>query len=74
MSVSMGLSDEVKAYVQRWGVREHPALARCRAETAADPRRQMQISPEHSAYPEPGTKRLPSAFTTYGNVETKDPI
>jgi len=49
MSVSMGLSDEVKAYVQRWGVREHPALARCRVETAADPRHQMQISPEQGA-------------------------
>jgi len=45
----MGLSDNVKAYVQHWGVREHPALARCRADTAADARAVMQISPEQGA-------------------------
>ena len=49
MSASMGLSDAVKAYVQHWGVREHPALARCRADTAADARSMMQISPEQGA-------------------------
>ena len=49
MSASMGLSDNVKAYVQHWGVREHPALARCRADTAADARAVMQISPEQGA-------------------------
>ncbi len=50
MSGAIGLSDEIKAYVQTWGVREHPALARCRAETAADPRARMQIDPEQGAF------------------------
>jgi caffeoyl-CoA O-methyltransferase len=45
----MGLSENVKAYVQHWAVREHPALARCRADTAADARAVMQISPEQGA-------------------------
>jgi caffeoyl-CoA O-methyltransferase len=49
MSQSMGLSAPVLAYVQAFGVREHPALARCRAETSADPRHRMQISPEQGA-------------------------
>jgi len=49
MSASMGLSPAVKAYVQHWGVREHPALARCRADTAGDARARMQISPEQGA-------------------------
>jgi len=50
MSTSMGLSEAVKAYVQTWGAREHDALAECRAETAGDPRRGMQISPEQGAF------------------------
>jgi predicted O-methyltransferase YrrM len=49
MSASMGLSPAVKAYVQNWGVREHPAMARCRADTAGDARAVMQISPEQGA-------------------------
>ncbi|MEO8925909.1 MAG: class I SAM-dependent methyltransferase [Caulobacteraceae bacterium] len=49
MSASMGLTPAVKAYVQQWGVREHPTLARCRADTAADARAVMQISPEQGA-------------------------
>ncbi len=49
MSASMGLSDAVKTYVQRFGVREHPALTRCRDDTAADARSRMQISPEQGA-------------------------
>ena len=49
MSASMGLSPSVKAYVQQWGVREHPAMARCRADTAGDARAVMQISPEQGA-------------------------
>jgi caffeoyl-CoA O-methyltransferase len=49
MSVTMGLGEPVLAYVQKWGVREAPVLARCRAETAADPRARMQISPEQGA-------------------------
>ena len=50
MSGSIGLSDSVKAYIQAWGVREHPALASCRAETRADPRSAMQIDPEQGAF------------------------
>src|SRR5216684_1080556 len=50
MSVSFGLSEAVKAYVQRWGTREHPVLAECRRETANDPRAMMQISPEQGAF------------------------
>ncbi len=49
MSVSMGLTPEVVDYLQKWGVNEHPALARCRVETRADPRARMQISPEQGA-------------------------
>ena len=49
MSQSMGLTAPVLDYVQTFGVREHPALAKCRAETSADPRRQMRISPEQGA-------------------------
>ncbi len=49
MSRSMGLSPEVLGYLQKWGVNEHPVLARCRAETASDPRAGMQISPEQGA-------------------------
>jgi caffeoyl-CoA O-methyltransferase len=50
MSVSMGLTPEVVTYLQTWGVREHPTLAKCRAETASDPRARMQISPEQGAF------------------------
>ena len=49
MSVSMGLTPEVLGYLQKWGVNEHPALTRCRAETSSDPRARMQISPEQGA-------------------------
>jgi caffeoyl-CoA O-methyltransferase len=49
MSRSMGLAPEVLDYVQTWGVRETPVLARCRRDTAADPRAMMQISPEQGA-------------------------
>jgi len=50
MGYSLGLSDEVRDYVRRVGVTEHPVLAKCRTETAADPRAQMQISPEQGAF------------------------
>jgi len=50
MSSSMGISEAVKTYVQTVGAREHDALAECRAETAGDPRRIMQISPEQGAF------------------------
>jgi caffeoyl-CoA O-methyltransferase len=49
MSVTIGVSEQVRTYVQAWGVREDAVLAKCRAETAADPRRGMQIAPEQGA-------------------------
>ena len=42
MSRSEFVSEQVRDYVQRWGAREHPVLARCRAETAAMPNANMQ--------------------------------
>ena len=50
MSRSLGLSDPVRAYVQRYGAREHPVLARCRTETDSMPNAMMQISPEQGAF------------------------
>jgi caffeoyl-CoA O-methyltransferase len=51
MSVTFGMPPEVVDYVQRFGAREHPVLARCREETARDlgDRAVMQISPEQGA-------------------------
>ncbi|HEX5829306.1 MAG TPA: class I SAM-dependent methyltransferase [Candidatus Limnocylindrales bacterium] len=46
---SMGLPDDVHAYVLAHGVREPAILARLRVETAAHPRAQMQIAPEQGA-------------------------
>jgi caffeoyl-CoA O-methyltransferase len=45
-SKSIGLPDDVQAYVNRVGVNEPPILARLREETASHPRAQMQIAPE----------------------------
>jgi caffeoyl-CoA O-methyltransferase len=50
VGTSIGLPEAVEAYVRTWGAREHDALAECRAETAGDPRRIMQISPEQGAF------------------------
>ena len=50
MSRSEFVSDKVRDYVQRWGAREHPVLARCREETAAMPNANMQISCEQGAF------------------------
>jgi caffeoyl-CoA O-methyltransferase len=52
MSRSIGLSDPVRDYVQRFGAREHPVLARCREETHRDLAGQarMQISPEQGGF------------------------
>jgi len=50
MGESIGVSEEVRAYVQRFGAREHPVLARCREETARLPNAEMQISPEQGAF------------------------
>ena len=47
---TISMTDEVVDYVRRVGVREHPALARLREETAGMPMAQMQIAPEQGAF------------------------
>lgn len=48
-NASLGLPDDVSAYLRRVGVREHPLLARLRDETHALPQHDMQIAPEQGA-------------------------
>lgn len=50
MSRSLFVTDEVRDYVQHWGAREHPVLARCREDTQAMPNSSMQISPEQGGF------------------------
>jgi caffeoyl-CoA O-methyltransferase len=50
MSSSLGLTPEVVAYLGEVNPPEHPALTRCREETAKMPNAQMQISPEQGAF------------------------
>jgi caffeoyl-CoA O-methyltransferase len=50
MSRSIGLTPEIRDYIQRFGVREHPVLRRCREDTAQLPDAQMQISPEQGTF------------------------
>src|SRR6516162_9610226 len=50
MNRSMGISDNVAAYLSEVGLREHPALVRCRKETADLPLAMMQISPDQGAF------------------------
>jgi predicted O-methyltransferase YrrM len=50
MGRSIGLSDRIEAYLAETGFREHPALVRCRAETAELPMALMQISAEQGAF------------------------
>jgi len=50
MSRTLGVSDEVRDYVQRFGAREHPVLRRCREETnAMGDISRMQVSCEQGA-------------------------
>ena len=48
-SKQIGLSDDLYAYLLRFGVDEPEILARLRQETASHPRAQMQIGPEQGA-------------------------
>ncbi|MGH6992008.1 MAG: O-methyltransferase [Caulobacteraceae bacterium] len=48
-SAAIGIPEKIRHYVERWGVRPNEVLARCRVETAADPRHGMQIDPEQGA-------------------------
>jgi predicted O-methyltransferase YrrM len=47
---TLTLTDDLVDYVRRVGVREHPALARLRRDTATMPNAQMQIAPEQGAF------------------------
>ncbi len=47
---TLTLTDDLVAYVQRLGVREHPVLAKLREDTARMPNAQMQIAPEQGAF------------------------
>jgi predicted O-methyltransferase YrrM len=47
---TLGLPDDVHAYLIEHGVREPELLARLRAETATMPMAQMQIAPEQGAF------------------------
>lgn len=47
---TLTLTDDLVDYVQRLGIREHPALAALREETAALPEHEMQIAPEQGAF------------------------
>jgi predicted O-methyltransferase YrrM len=47
---TLNLTDDLQAYVRRHGVREHPALARLREDTAPMPMAQMQIAPDQGAF------------------------
>ena len=46
---SIGLSEELHAYLMRVGVREPDVLAKLREDTAEHPQAQMQIAPEEGA-------------------------
>jgi predicted O-methyltransferase YrrM len=49
MSRMMPVTEELIAYVGKVGAREHPALRRCREETAKLANSQMQIGPDQGA-------------------------
>lgn len=70
MSTTLGVSEPVRAYIQAWGVREDPELARCREDTRADPRRGMQIAPEQGALMQVLVKALKVRFALEVGVFT----
>jgi predicted O-methyltransferase YrrM len=47
---TLNLTDDLVDYVRRYGVREHPALARLRDDTSSMPMAQMQIASEQGAF------------------------
>lgn len=47
---TLDLTDDLLAYVRRYGVREHPALARLREKTAPLSNANMQIGPDQGAF------------------------
>jgi caffeoyl-CoA O-methyltransferase len=51
MKSALGISSAIEEYVRKFGVREHPALKRCREETQANsPLPQMQIGEDQGAF------------------------
>ncbi len=50
MSRMIQFSERLRDYVEDVGAREHPALRRCREETAKLPNANMQIAPEQGAF------------------------
>src|SRR5438309_7391331 len=50
MSRLIRTTEELIDYVARVGAREHPALRRCREQTARLPNANMQIAPEQGAF------------------------
>jgi caffeoyl-CoA O-methyltransferase len=50
MSTSLGLSPDLVRYLAQTNPAEHPALVRCREETARMPGAGMQISPEQAVF------------------------
>jgi O-methyltransferase len=58
MSSSLGLAPEIVRYLAHVNPVEHPALARCRTETARMPNAQMQISAEQGAFMQVLTRML----------------
>ena len=49
MSRAIGLSEELRAYVARVGIREHPVLTRLREENLRERSGSMQVAPEEGA-------------------------
>ncbi len=49
-SRTLDLTDDLVAYVRRWGVREPEVLVRLREDTARLPQSNMQIAPEQGAF------------------------
>lgn len=47
---TLDLTDDLVAYVRRWGVREPDVLVRLREDTARLPQSNMQIAPEQGAF------------------------
>ena len=47
---TLNLTDDLIAYVRKYGVREHPVLATLRERTAVLPEHNMQIGPEQGAF------------------------
>jgi predicted O-methyltransferase YrrM len=51
MRINIPMTDEVEAYIDRVGYREHPVLAACRAEAATrGAMAAMLVAPEQGAF------------------------